>query len=92
MEQPVILTLDSWTVVATSTTSRGLYRHWDYEPGVMVRSLQRDAQDEVVIAMQRRVPGGWELVARIAPPAWRHVKRWRDANPIMLPHMSPRRG
>jgi hypothetical protein len=87
MEQPVNLTLDSWTVVATSTTSRGLYRHWDYEPGVMVRSLQRDAQDEVVIAMQRRVPGGWELVARIAPADWRKVKRWRDNNPLMLPEV-----
>ena len=87
----MILTLDSWTVVATSTTVRSGERYWDYGPGVTIKSLQRDAQDEIVLAMHRRIPGGWELVARIAPPAWRHVKRWRDRHPVQLPHMAPRR-
>jgi hypothetical protein len=77
-----MLTRDTWTVIATSGLSRHNERIWNYEPGVMPASLRRDAEDEIVLMMQRRVPGGFDLVARIAPPAWRGVKRWRDANPV----------
>jgi hypothetical protein len=74
------LTLDKWTVVATSTQP-GV---WTYEPGVYSKSLTRDAHDEVVLTMHRKVFGGWELVARIAPGCWRHVKRWRDRHPLAV--------
>jgi hypothetical protein len=76
------LTTTEWTVVARSATTSHNERVWDYEAGVKPGSLYRDAEDEIVLMMQRRVPGGFDLVARIAPPAWRAVKRWRDANPV----------
>jgi hypothetical protein len=77
------LTPDTWTVVATSVQP-GV---WNYEPGVYSKSLIRDAHDEIVLLMHRRVPGGWKLVARIAPGCWRHVKRWRDRHPVQLPEV-----
>jgi len=77
----MILTTDEWTIVAISSRPG----FWDYEPGVTVKELLREAHNEVVLLMHRKARGGWVLVARLAPPAWRHVKRWRDRHPLTLP-------
>ena len=86
------VTLDEWTVVARSTRpGLWIYAEWLEQsapkPAIAIRRFTLDAQNEAVVVMHRKIAGGWELVARLPPQSWRHVKRWRDRNPLSLPHM-----
>jgi hypothetical protein len=78
----VILTADSWTVIASSGRRADARRSWRFKPGYNGEEMLAAAFAERVLLMHRRADNEWELVARIAPGCWRHVKRWRDRHPL----------
>jgi hypothetical protein len=80
----VTLTTDGWTLIAKSYRGADAWRRWRYEPDADLATVFRGVNDETVLLMHRRAESEWELVARIAPPAWRHVKRWRDRHPLAV--------
>jgi len=79
------LSHDRWTVVATSYTDIGATRLWRFAYGHDERATYDAAFSERIILMHRRRDNGWELVARLPPPSWRHLVRWRQRRPLILP-------
>jgi hypothetical protein len=60
---------DAWTVVATRTG-----RFWNYRNGHTGAALVAAADADTIVLMHRRAAEGWELVARLAGPAWRRFQ------------------
>lgn len=70
------ITADKWTVIATSTNSRWSY-YGDYGSKDARAALHAASDANTVILMHRRASDGWELVARLAGPAWRRFQARR---------------
>lgn len=68
------LTHDGWTVIARS---RNLFQ-WEWENGYHPST----AQSAGVVTMQRRMDGGFELVARLYDSNWRIVENWFKSHPL----------
>jgi hypothetical protein len=74
----MMLTIDKWTTVAhRGLTGSGVhaYHVWRWVEGVQVKTLHEDVAADRVILMHRHSPEGVELVARVAGPAWRRLRR-----------------
>lgn len=70
------ITADGWTVIATSTNSRWSYRAGYGSDDARAALHAASLRNEIVL-MHRRIAGGWELVARLAGPAWRRFQARR---------------
>jgi hypothetical protein len=69
---PMNLSLDRWTTVAHRVQDAG---RWDWVEGVAVKLLHRAVENDDVILMHRHHVGGIDLVARLAGPNWRRLRR-----------------
>ena len=69
-----LLTHHKWTVIACS----GRLFEWTWEDGYSPAT----AHSAGVVTMQRRVDGGFELVARLYDSNWRTIEKWFKARPL----------
>lgn len=65
---------DEWTIIARSSA---LFE-WVWENGHTPETMQAAG----VVTMQRRVNGGFELVARLYNSDWRTIENWFKRHPI----------
>lgn len=70
------ITADKWTALAVRL---GRYWKWSdsYSSTEAQQALRARCDANEIIVMHRRVSGGWELVARLAGPAWRRLQARR---------------
>jgi len=67
------MTEHEWTVIARSEKPG----RWQWSQGWAPGMAQSYAAEDRIVMMHRKAPTGWDLVARLAGPAWRKFQRRR---------------
>jgi len=74
-EPSLPLSYREWTVIARSASPG----HWQFTGGWSSEAARAASDANEIVAMHRRVDLGWQLVARLAGPAWRRFQTFGRA-------------